>query len=66
MLWVYGRYKYLILSARESTLVYRRQTLTSKDGSRTERVNDLSSTVSSQRNLWVTDVGRYFGVHGQK
>ena len=37
---VYGRYKYLILSVRGSTIdVYRRQTLTSEVGPSAERVN---------------------------
>ena len=41
MLWVYGHYKFLVLSARGSTLesdVCRRQILTSKSDPRTERV----------------------------
>ena len=41
MLWVYGHYKYLILSVRGSFLyiiIYRRQILTYQDGPRAERV----------------------------
>ena len=44
MLWIYGRYKYLMLSMRLITSesdVYRRQNLTYKDGPRDEWVNQI-------------------------